>query len=101
MIRMTYTPSPIDTRSVSLPESLTPLIEELSAHAHDLWANARLSTGWTYGSKRDDDKKHHPCLVHYSDLSEVEKELDRGAVLGTLKAIVALGYTIKPKETPC
>ena len=97
--QVTYKPSPICAEEVRLPPQLLPLTERLAENAHDLWAAQRLSQGWTYGPHRDDTHKHHPCLVPYGQLTESEKEYDRLAALGTLKAILALGYRIVPPET--
>ena len=91
---MTYNPKPIDTNSVELPAELRPLIERLAEHNHDVWAKQRIADGWMWGPERDDQAKHHPDLVPYSDLSESEKQYDRNSVVETLKAIVALGYRI-------
>ncbi|MBI5387148.1 MAG: Ryanodine receptor Ryr [Verrucomicrobia bacterium] len=93
---MSYQPRPIATGHVELPAELSPLTERLAENAHDLWAAQRLAQGWTYGPQRDDQAKHHPCLVPYADLPESEKEYDRLTALGTLKAILALGYRIVP-----
>jgi hypothetical protein len=89
-----YTPAPIDTSAVQPPPELVALTERLAEHAHDLWAQQRLREGWTHGPQRDDTAKKHPCLVPYAALPESEKQYDRQAVLGTLKAILALGYRI-------
>lgn len=91
----TYKPAPIDTTHVTLSPEVLELTEKLAEHAHDIWAQQRLSEGWTYGEKRDDEKKHHPCLVPYADLPDSEKQYDRNAALDTLKAIVALGNEIE------
>jgi hypothetical protein len=93
---VTYRPSPIRAEEVRLSPQLIPLTERLAENAHDLWAAQRLSEGWTYGPHRDDARKLHPCLVPYGQLTESEKEYDRLAALGTLKAILALGYRIVP-----
>jgi hypothetical protein len=93
-----WTPRPIDTSAVRLPSHLGALTERLAEHAHDLWARQRLAEGWTYGLERDDTAKHHPGLVPYADLPEAEKEYDRQAAMGTLSAIVALGYRIEPQR---
>ncbi len=79
---------------MTLSPEVLELTEKLAEHAHDIWAQQRLSDGWTYGPERDDNKKHHPCLVPYADLPDSEKQYDRNAALDTLKAIVALGYEI-------
>lgn len=95
---MTYKPTPIETASVSLPEELGALTERLAENAHDLWAEQRLAQGWSYGPQRDDEQKQHPCLVPYDQLPDSEKEYDRVAALGTLKAILHFGYRIVPAE---
>ena len=93
---MTYKPAPIDTSGVSLPSELEKLIEQLAANTHDLWAEQRLAEGWSHGPYRDDRNKRHPCLVPYEDLPDGEKSYDRITALGTLKAILSLGYKIIP-----
>jgi hypothetical protein len=93
-----YEPRPIATGDVKLPSVLLELTEELARNAHDLWAAGRIKEGWTWGPARDDAKRLHPCLVSYEELPESEKEYDRSAALGTLKAIIALGYTVRKND---
>ncbi|HET6422416.1 MAG TPA: RyR domain-containing protein [Planctomycetaceae bacterium] len=95
-----YVPQPIDTSAVKLPRALVRLKEKLAEHAHEVWSAGRLADGWTFGPKRDDAKKLHPCLVPYDDLPESEKDYDRRAAMETLKAILSLGYQIVPPEKP-
>jgi ryanodine receptor 2 len=92
---MIYQPKPIDTTAIELPVELNELVEKLSESTHDNWAIGRLHEGWRPGPERDDEQKTHPCLVPYSQLPESEKEYDRVTATETLKAIIALGYTIK------
>ena len=80
-----YGPNPIDTSDVLLPEELNPLLEAMAKNVHEIWAQERINQGWTYGEKRDDTNKHHPCLVAYEDLPEDEKEFDRNTSVETLK----------------
>lgn len=91
----TYNPQPLDTSGVVLPEALLGLLEQLAENTHDVWAAQRVKDGWTYGPKRDDANKKHPCLVPYADLPESEKEYDRKTAGETLKAVIALGYRIE------
>jgi hypothetical protein len=90
-----YHPHPLDTSHVALPESLLPLLEQLAENTHEVWAAQRIKEGWTYGPKRDDAHKHHPCLVPYDQLPESEKVYDRQTASETLKAVIALGYEIR------
>lgn len=89
-----YKPAPIDTESIELPEELMSLVEAMAKNVHEVWAQGRISQGWTYGEKRDDEMKHHPCLVPYEDLPEEEKAYDRDTAVGTLKLIRKLGFNI-------
>ncbi len=89
-----YTPQPMDTSDIRLPEELNVLIEEMAKNVHEVWAESRISQGWTYGEQRDDEKKHHPCLVPYEELPEVEKAYDRDTAISTLKLICKLGFKI-------
>ena len=93
----TYTPNTIDTSDVNLTPELADLVERLAQNNHDHWARKRIAEGWRYGPKRDDDKKEHPDLVRYEDLSESEKDYDRKTVVEALKAIIGLGYSINKK----
>jgi hypothetical protein len=89
-----YNPKPIDTSKIQLPSDIGELTERLAENAHDVWARQRLRDGWTYGERRDDASKKHPCLVPYDRLPDSEKEYDRRAAMESIKAILALGYQI-------
>jgi ryanodine receptor 2 len=89
-----YTPQPIDTSDIQLPEELTPLLEAMAKNVHEIWAQERINQGWTYGKERDDTKKRHPCLIAYEDLPEEEKVYARNTSIETLKLILKLGFTI-------
>lgn len=93
-----YTPQPIDTSDIQLPEELNPLLEAMAKNVHEIWAKERIAQGWTYGAKRNDALKHHPCLVAYEDLPEEEKVYDRNTSVETLKLIVKLGFAITKKR---
>lgn len=94
MNRNNYTPQPIDTKDVVLPEELNNLAEMIARNVHEVWAAGRIKDGWTYGDVRNDAKLHHPCLVPYEELTEVEKEYDRNTSQETLKLIMKLGFKI-------
>ena len=94
-IKTSYTPSPVDTSDVVLPESLTPYLEALAENVHETWAKGRVDAGWKYGEIRDEGKKIHPCLIPYHDLPEAEKDYDRATAVSTLKLICKMGYCIE------
>ena len=89
-----YLPQPMDTSDVVLSDQLNDLVEQMAKNVHEVWAKSRMEQGWTYGVERNDALKHHPCLVAYEDLPEVEKAYDRDTALETLKLITKLGFKI-------
>ena len=90
-----YIPQPMDTSDVQLPQELNELVEEMAKNVHEVWAQSRISQGWTYGPERSDALKQHPCLVPYDELPEVEKAYDRDTALSTLRLIVKSGFRIE------
>ena len=96
--KLDYIPEPMDLSSVDLPESLIQLSERIAENVHEVWAKARMDEGWTYGEKRDDIHKKHPCLVPYDELSEEEKEYDRNTAMNTIKMVKKLGFRIEKED---
>ena len=94
----TYTPRPIDTSDIAVPEELKQLGEYLARNIHDVWALQRIREGWTYGENRDNALKKHPDLVPYEELPESEKEYDRNTSMETIRLILSLGYRIQKKD---
>ena len=90
-----YVPQPVDVSDVELPEELMSLVEHLSKNVHEVWASERIDLGWRYGNERNDELKHHPCLVPYEKLPESEREFDCNTALSTLKFIYKLGFKIE------
>lgn len=89
-----YTPNPIDTSDVILPEEIKELTEKIAKNVHEVWAAGRIKEGWTYGDVKDNDKKTTPCMVPYEELPESERDYDRNTAMETLKLIMKLGYKI-------
>ncbi|MCE9555709.1 MAG: Ryanodine receptor Ryr [Planctomycetes bacterium] len=96
---MAYMPRPIDTSKILLDEPIRQLTESLARHTHDVWAEQRLKDGWTWGARRNDARKEHPCLIDYDELPESEKQHDRNTAMETLRAIVALGFEITSRRS--
>ena len=95
MLENKYNPNPVDTSDVELPTELLELTERIAQNVHDVWAVGRISEGWTYGEKKDAEKKTTPLLIPYDELPESEKEYDRNTAFETLKLIVKMGYEIQ------
>ena len=99
--KLDYIPEPMDLSLVDLPESLIQLSERIAENVHEVWAKARIDEGWTYGEKRDDIHKKHPCLVPYDELPEEEKEYDRNTAMNTIKMVKKLGFRIGGLSYEC
>ena len=93
-MKTNYIPKPENLDGIQLSDELNGLVEAMAKNVHDVWAQSRMDQGWTFGPERNDALKHHPCLVAYEDLPEVEKAYDRDTAVGTLKLIQKLGFTI-------
>lgn len=96
--KLDYIPEPMDLSLVDLPESLIQLSERIAENVHEVWAKARIDEGWTYGEKRDDIHKKHPCLVPYDELPGEEKEYDRNTAMNTIKMVKKLGFRIEKED---
>lgn len=86
----------IDAISLSNKEFVD-IIEILARNVHNQWMLSRINAGWKYGLKRDDDKKEHPSLIPYQELSEEEKEYDRQTVIATMRGLLKMGFEILKK----
>ena len=93
-MKRNYTPQPIDTNDIELPAELNSLIEQMAKNVHEVWAQNRIEQGWTWGKERNDELKHHPCLVAYEELPDEERLYDRDTAIETLKLIMKLGFRI-------
>lgn len=89
-----YRPQPVDVEDVSLSEEILQLTEELASSVHDIWAEGRISEGWTCGPVKDPVKKTTPLLVPYDQLPESEKDYDRNTALYALRFVIKKGYRI-------
>ena len=89
-----YTPKPVKTDDVVLPEELCELSEMIAKNTHEVWSAGRIRDGWTYGEVRDDAARTHPCLIPYEELTEEERAYDRATSMETLRLVIKLGYKI-------
>ena len=61
MKKNNYTPHPIDTKDVALPEELSALAEDIAKNVHEVWSAGRMKDGWTYGEERNDEIGRASC----------------------------------------
>lgn len=95
-----YSPQPLDTSTIVLPEHLSRLCAALAANNHEIWARERFRHGWTFGPTRNDERKEHPCLVPWSQLTREERVVDYEMAEGLLKTLYALGYEVRSVADP-
>ena len=93
-----YKPSPKNTDNIVIPEDIKELQERIAENTHEVWSKGRMDEGWVYGSELDYEKKTHPSLIPYEELSESEKDYDRRTSMETLKLILSMGYKIVKDE---
>lgn len=93
-----YEPHPIDVDQIPLDRDLEELQEAIAENAHDVWAEARMKEGWSYGKKRNDATKEHPDLIPYTALPDSEKEYDRIMAFNTIKLVKKLGWDLKKRK---
>lgn len=91
-------------------------IELLSQMEHMRWMKSKINLGWIYSPQRNDELKHHPCLLPWKELSEeeiarldpefaaaigrsalseLEKDKDRVLVRAIPDILAMAGYAIK------
>jgi hypothetical protein len=46
------------------------------ADSHTSWLNQKRAEGWTYGEKKDPQKKTHPCFLPYEQLPASQRAKD-------------------------
>lgn len=84
--------------SVVLNNDLNQIVQKFSEHYHDAWASRKLENGWTYGEQWSDVNKTHPRLKPYNMLSDYERERYKEPVRESLKALLAIGWSVEHSE---
>nr|AHW99829.1 ryanodine receptor [Sogatella furcifera] len=93
-----YNPQPINTQTVVLNNDLNTIVQKFSEHYHDAWASRKLENGWTYGDQWSDSQKTHPRLKPYNMLNDYERERYKEPVRESIKALLAIGWTVEHSE---
>ncbi|KAF7261042.1 hypothetical protein EG68_01789 [Paragonimus skrjabini miyazakii] len=89
-----FIPKPVDTTQVRLPNTLHTLVDRFAQHCHDSWALELIEQGYTYGPVVDESKRTHPNLCSFNNLPQHEQVRYIHPVTDTLKAMLALGWSI-------
>jgi hypothetical protein len=69
-------------------------LDRLARLEHERWRQERTQQGWRYGSVRDDQRKLHPDLVDWVELSDESADKDRDAVRDIPRLLRATGFQI-------
>jgi hypothetical protein len=70
-------------------------IEKLAEMEHERWKQDNLSRGWKPGGEqKDSEKKSHPLLVSWNELSTEHKELNRQTIRGIPDLLNRAGYRL-------
>ncbi|XP_058809913.1 ryanodine receptor [Phymastichus coffea] len=93
-----YNPQPINTSNIVLDNDLNQIVQKFSEHYHDAWASRKLENGWNYGEQWSDMNKTHPRLKPYNTLNDYERERYKEPVRESLKALLAIGWTVEHAE---
>lgn len=73
-------------------------IETMARIEHSRWSWDKRLNGWIFGNVKDKQKKTHPGLIPYDDLSEPEKEKDRELVRLIPSLLQDIGYVAFPVD---
>ncbi|XP_053730272.1 ryanodine receptor 2 [Synchiropus splendidus] len=89
-----FTPRPVDISKVVLPSQVEDIQEKMAENMHELWAMDRIELGWSYGTVRDEAKKHEPFLVEFLRLPDQERNQNLQIAQDILRTLIALGVHV-------
>lgn len=77
-----------------MPSYVETVRDKLAENIHEMWALNKVESGWTWGERRDDMHKIHPCLTQFDNLPAAEKKYDSQLAIQTLKWVYKLTFNI-------
>ncbi|KAM7538970.1 hypothetical protein Aperf_G00000057777 [Anoplocephala perfoliata] len=95
-----FVPIPISTDNIYLPNVVERIRDKLAENIHELWAMRKIEQGWTFGDRRDEARRRHPCLCAFDKLQQQERLYNVTMALENLKTIFALRYNIGYESLP-
>lgn len=75
------------------------LLETLAKAAQEVFCEALIEQGYSYGAETDTEKKTHRALMPYQDLDEALKESNRANVRDIPGKLAAAGYVMLPARS--
>lgn len=71
-------------------------VEELAIAEHDRWCRDLVAQGWSHGpGPKDPERKLHPSLVPWEELSEDERDKDREPVRTLPEMLARAGFELR------
>ena len=89
-------PDDDDSWVTPLKEAVELNIDRLARTEHLGWCAERRANGWTYATERDNDRKVHPLLVDWAQLSESDREKDRSSARSIPGWLKVAGFKAVP-----
>lgn len=83
---------------MQLNNDLNQIVQKFSEHYHDAWASRKFENSWQHGDSWSDSNKTHPRLKPYNMLNDYEKERYKEPVRESLKALLAIGWSVEHSE---
>jgi hypothetical protein len=71
-------------------------LDSLAAAEHRRWLASRATNGWRFGEVVAQAERTHSLIKPWSDLSEAERDKNRGAVRHMAEALGAAGFCVRP-----
>ena len=73
-------------------------VDLMAQMEHESWSAQLVSEGWTYAPTKSLEKKTHPDLIPWAELSEVEKEKNRMTVRGIPRFLAQVGFQVERRQ---
>lgn len=70
-------------------------IEFLAEKEHEIWMKEKIKRGWQFNKNRNDELKHHDCLIEWAELPEEQRQKDRDNIIHIPHFLSLAGYTIE------
>lgn len=70
-------------------------IEIMARMEHERWCLELRREGWAYGPEKDENRKAHPALVPWADLSENEKSKNRDFIRDLPRLLSRAGFQVQ------
>ena len=84
--------------TATLPEEQ---VEELAIAEHERWCRDLIADGWRHGAgPKDPERRLHPSIVPWSELSEEERDKDREPVRALPEMLARVGFELRLPASP-